>query len=690
MTDEVNETDEFGATGATTSAPVGDNAPVANNMPPPARPTGEWTVPVSVGVMQLAGLASIGAGAIHAGVAGTHAGTPTLARLFVAMAVAQLAVGMFALVKGGRIAASLAIAVNVAAVAAWGITRWWGISWIDGLQRPEAARFTDGACAALGAIAAVSAAAALASRRTRVSSVRLGVPAVGIGALALVAMLLGTGHVHSHGEDAGHGDDGDVATAAASGAQGLPADAAGDAHGHSTTATADGSAEVAQAAVAAPANWPRPWNPENPVDLSGVDGVTPEQQLRATALVLRTLEELPDFADVDAIGELGYRSIGDASTGYEHYVNYGFINDDKFLDPSAPESLVYRVNGGGRTLVSAMYIASQTAVDDPELVDYGGSLMQWHNHENLCWTGGENGPRVVAVVDAEGNCPAGSVNTGGENPMVHVWIVPHECGPFSALEGHGAGQTASPDGERTDQCAHGHDAVDDADGHGSPAGTPSELAAIAGGAPSVEVAAPVPYDPTMPIDLSGTPGVTPEQQAFAENTVAHTLIGLPQWADPADAEAAGFRSIGDGATGHEHFIQWDWINDDVWLDPDYPESLVYEPQPDGTRRLVSAMYMLPDSYSLDDVPDFGGALMQWHIHSDLCFDVSDPDVPRVGGLTDAEGGCTAPLVQLDFAPMIHVWITANPCGPFAALEGVGAGQVAAGEEHFCDHQHGSG
>ena len=36
-----------------------------------------------------------------------------------------------------------------------------------------------------------------------------------------------------------------------------------------------------------------------------------------------------------------------------------------------------------------------------------------------------------------------------------------------------------------------------------------------------------------------------------------------------------------------------WIDDDVWLDPDFPESLVYEPQPDGTKKLVSAMFMMP-------------------------------------------------------------------------------------------------
>ncbi len=87
--------------------------------------------------------------------------------------------------------------------------------------------------------------------------------------------------------------------------------------------------------------------------------------------------------------------------------------------------------------------------------------------------------------------------------------------------------------------------------------------------------------------------MTPEQQAFAENLVAVNVVRLPQWADPAVAEAAGFHSIGDADSGHEHYVQWDWIDDDVWLDPDAPESLVYEPQPDGSKKLVSAMYMLP-------------------------------------------------------------------------------------------------
>ncbi len=198
----------------------------------------------------------------------------------------------------------------------------------------------------------------------------------------------------------------------------------------------------------------------------------------------------------------------------------------------------------------------------------------------------------------------------------------------------------------------------------------------------------VAYDPTKPIDLSGVDGVTPEQQAFAENLVAVNVVRLPQWADPAVAEAAGFHSIGDADSGHEHYVQWDWIDDDVWLDPDAPESLVYEPQPDGSKKLVSAMYMLPHDVTLEDVPDDGGTLMQWHVHDDLCL-TDDPVAPQVEGLTRPDGTCRPPLVKLREWAMIHVWIVPHECGPFAALEGIGAGSIKEGDERWCDHAHGS-
>ena len=191
------------------------------------------------------------------------------------------------------------------------------------------------------------------------------------------------------------------------------------------------------------------------------------------------------------------------------------------------------------------------------------------------------------------------------------------------------------------------------------------------------------------IPLVDLKSLTPEQQADAENLVAITVVRLPQWADPARAEAAGFHSIGDAITGVEHYINWNWINDDIVLNPDYPESLVYEPQADGTKKLVSAMYLLPDTVTLDKVPVLGGALTQFHIHDNLCF-TKDPVAPRVAGLTDGAGNCPSGLQKFRASPMIHVWIVPQTCGPFSALEGIGAGQVAAGQTKLCDHAHGTG
>ncbi len=642
----------------------------------------------------MAAIASAGAAVLHAAAAGIHAEHVGLARVFIALAVAQAAVAVLGFVRADRVASGSLAAVNAAAVVGWFVTRLTGVSWIGGLEAAERPQLADTSAAIL-AVVAVAAAITWASGRVPTLRGRVVTNAAVLAGLLVVPGLAdATSHDH-----AGHGSgDGTLATT----------DDHADDHDHDAADEADGNAQAQPLAAGAAAAagtadhtddhtddhaddhsddhaaseaehgdhteadisaWPRPWDPTGPIDFSGVEGVTAEQQARAEQLVVNTLRDLPAFADVESVGALGYRSIGDASTGHEHYINTDLINDDKFLDPTAPESLVYEVNGDERTLVSAMFIARQTPIDDPVLTDFAGPLMQWHVHDNLCWGLNDDGVPVVKGVleNFGGTCPPGTVNAGGENPMVHVWIAPHACGPFAALEGHGAGQASVSDGARMDQCDHGHGVA--GDDHG-------------------EHAATTPYDPELPIDLGGLPGVTPQQQAFAENLVAATVRDLPQWADPAVAEAAGFHSIGDAATGHEHYIQWDWIDDDVWLDPDYPESLVFEPQPDGSKKLVSAMFMLPGGTPLDEVPDYGGALMQWHVHGDLCF-TDDPVAPQVAGLKPLGTSCAPPLVDMPLAPMIHVWIRPHECGPFAALDGIGGGQVPDGEETLCDEAHGA-
>lgn len=646
-------------------------------------------------------IASLAAAVLHATAAGAHTEHAGLARLFLVVAGTQAAVAVLGFLRADRLAAMALSGVSALAFAGWVVTRFVGINAIGGLETAQDPALADTIAAVLALVALLGAVAYLADRPMPLAPRAIAGSAVVVGVLLVPGLVDATNHEHddaSHAE-ATHGDDAehaahvdDVENAAAE-----PADAAQvaqvDDAGHAEHADGNHAEHTDDADHAAHTDddvddvdhsahsdaehatfltetgaWPRPWDPTKPIDFSGVPGVSDEQLARAEKLAADTLRDLPAFADVTTVGALGYRSIGDAGTGFEHYINVALINDDKFLDPTAPESLVYRVDGDERILVSAMFLARETPIDDPTLTEYAGPLMQWHVHDNLCWGLDDDGiPVVKGVLESfGGTCPPGTVHAGGENPMVHVWIAPHPCGPFAALEGHGAGQASVSDGARMDQCNDDH-----GEGHGA-----------------ASAAAAKPYDPELPIDLGGVEGVTPKQQAFAENLVAATLRDLPQWADLDVVEAAGFRSIGDGATGHEHYIQWNWIDDDVILDPDYPESLVFEPQPDGSKKLVSAMFMLPGGTALDEVPDFGGALMQWHVHGDLCF-TDDPDAPQVGSVKPLGAPCPAPLVDFPLAPMIHVWITPHRCGPFAALEGVAGGQVPDGEAILCDDAHGS-
>ena len=204
---------------------------------------------------QLAGLASLGAGAIHAAAIGIHAEHAPLARLFVAVAAAQLAAGLVMLVKGGRAAAGATALINGGAVAAWAVTRVAGISWIEGLEQSEAPQFADTACAALGAVAAAAAVVALARGQTRPTASHLGVPAVAVGALTVVAMMYGGTHVHSH-------DDGHATSAAgAEHTHGDEATAEGHAHAEEEDAAAG---EAAAADGHAHAETPRPATPQPP------------------------------------------------------------------------------------------------------------------------------------------------------------------------------------------------------------------------------------------------------------------------------------------------------------------------------------------------------------------------------------------------------------------------------------------
>lgn len=161
--------------------------------------------------------------------------------------------------------------------------------------------------------------------------------------------------------------------------------------------------------------------------------------------------------------------------------------------------------------------------------------------------------------------------------------------------------------------------------------------------------------------LDGAPSA--EVRDRAEQLLLETTKAMKAFPDEAAVQAAGFTSIGDGGTGWEHYIHVGRIVDPRVLDPADIESIVLKVNPDGTKEVASAMYLLPFGTTMADAPDVAGSLTPWHDHQNLCWDGA-----RVVGTTDANGSCTRGEFR-PTQPMMHVWVTEHPCGPFAGIEG---------------------
>lgn len=377
--------------------------------------------------LTLAGVASLGAGAIHAVAVGVHSATDQAMFAFLAVATFQLGWGVLAVARRDRRLAAVGALGNAYVVGGWVLAKRSGISFIDGLEAKEAIELGDGTAAGLALVAVLGAAWTMVRRprvprrATRASTLLACAAAAVIAIPAMGAAARPSHHVAGESAADHHDDDHQAETAA-----------------------------VEQPVEPASAVPPVPYDPTKPIDLGGVEGVTPEEQARAENLIATTLGHLPAFADPAAAEAAGFRSIRDGGTGYEHYINGEFRADGRALDPDRPESLVYQVRAGEKTLVAAMYMAEPgtTLETTPEL---GGALTQWHIHDNLCFT---TEGQVAGLTDLEGGCRAPLVKFEPV-PMIHVWIVPHPCGPFAALEGI-AGGSIKPGEERLCDTAHGH------------------------------------------------------------------------------------------------------------------------------------------------------------------------------------------------------------------------------------------
>ncbi len=166
--------------------------------------------------------------------------------------------------------------------------------------------------------------------------------------------------------------------------------------------------------------------------------------------------------------------------------------------------------------------------------------------------------------------------------------------------------------------------------------------------------------PAPPHHHECTDPVTPEQQAAADQLVVDVKASLERWPTLSDAYAAGYQQIAPpfGGAG-AHYLNVEYANDGIILDPMKPESLMY----DG-NELQGAMFLMESV--ADEGPMVGGCLTPWHSHNNLCYAAPPNEGGYVSGFT--EMGCFGSS-QLYITPgMLHVWVIDRPGGPFEDID----------------------
>jgi hypothetical protein len=158
---------------------------------------------------------------------------------------------------------------------------------------------------------------------------------------------------------------------------------------------------------------------------------------------------------------------------------------------------------------------------------------------------------------------------------------------------------------------------------------------------------------------------SPSSEGIAEEVSADAFV-IASW---AAAKRHGWFDFQRGRSDGYHLLQGDrrhyyneeYLFDDVILDPDRPEFLMYYGTPKG-QKLAGLMFY---TRSIEERgPQIGGSLTRWHFHvwaTPKCI---------VGGLlplgrADEETGCERGVPGHRSPEMLHVWFLEHPEGPFA-------------------------
>lgn len=335
-------------------------------------------------LIRCAALLTVGAALIHVGVSADHFQEWWAAGLFfLVSAAAQLGWALWCWSRASSRRVLLAGAGgSVALVLVWAVSRTSGLPFGPGAGVAEPVGVADTVCVALevlsAGLAAVAATAWAPARLTTPSTPRRA--AALTGAVAALTLVASGAAIAAPGHD--HGD----------------TDAASAAHDHSDVP-----------------------------NLPDTASATPAQTAAAKDLLARTIAATTAYRDPAAATKAGFdvqaawnrkqkklAALGKEARdkGAVHVPNPANRTDGKVLDPSAPETLIYRRNADGKfTLVGVMFTAEKKAPP----TSYQ-PYVRWHTHE-ACTGGG-----LAKLKPVNGACAAGTtLRTSGA--MTHLWFV---------------------------------------------------------------------------------------------------------------------------------------------------------------------------------------------------------------------------------------------------------------------------
>lgn len=162
---------------------------------------------------------------------------------------------------------------------------------------------------------------------------------------------------------------------------------------------------------------------------------------------------------------------------------------------------------------------------------------------------------------------------------------------------------------------------------------------------------------------AGQQHATPAQEQWAEEFYQRSLAAALKhgWFDFDAAMAQGFQP---DRVSHNHFPNLTYMFDDVILDPERPEWLVYDNSPTG-KVLMAMMFF---TRKLEDVgPTPGGPIAQWHYHP---FDRPRCAIEGIWsvGRPDDNGVCAEGVPVTRSPEMFHVWFIDHPLGRFTEMK----------------------